>query len=153
MSLHPAGAEADVRNIWNDVSLPSQTALPSLILQHPEAFKHAPFVIGEQDVSAWVYLNYQHNWPRPKQADCHNNSNIRGTFNPILLEKQLSNLCQTFKFTVMQQLSWSNHHFPVNFSWNTPWPVEQGFHQLHLQPWSQQIMTTTTRAHLLDWGG
>lgn len=35
-------------------------ALPSHMVQHPEAFKHAPCVMGVQDVYVWVHLNYQH---------------------------------------------------------------------------------------------
>lgn len=35
-------------------------ALPSHTIQQPEALKHAPSVMGGQDVYVWVYLNYQH---------------------------------------------------------------------------------------------
>lgn len=38
-------------------------ALPSHMVKHPEAFKHAICVcvcVGGQDVYVWVHLNYQH---------------------------------------------------------------------------------------------
>lgn len=67
------------------------------------SFKHAPFCNGG---CLCLFKLSAFKEPRRKQAGCHNNSNLTGILNPILVGKT-SNLHSTFKIKVPQQLCWS----------------------------------------------